>query len=150
MGSSCSGNERVAEMFPSHRRGVGDKINFVSVIAGTLDLNATSVGPNAVVAGSHSRAKRMVASQSSREMDMSNDIRILGTAELDTVAGGTTVEEAMALMAKWNAAITAAGQAAIEGGMPTIPAPGLTVWNGAQLGGSGSGGKGGSCPGGCH
>jgi len=77
---------------PSHRRGVGDKINFVSVIAGTLDLNATSVGPNAVVAGSHSRAKRMVASQSSREMDMSNDIRILGTAELDTVAGGTSLK----------------------------------------------------------
>ena len=80
---------------------------------------------------------------------MSNDIRILNAAELDTVTGGTSVEEAMALMAKWNAAITAAGQAAIEGGMPNIPAPGLSVWNGAQQGG-GSGGRGGGCPGGCH
>jgi len=37
----------------------------------------------------------------------------LNTTELDTVAGGTSYQEAFANMAKWNAAITAAGEAAI-------------------------------------
>jgi len=39
-------------------------------------------------------------------------IRELNDRELDLAAGGTTVEEAVALMNKWNAAITAAGQQA--------------------------------------
>jgi hypothetical protein len=70
---------------------------------------------------------------------MSNDIRILSTAELDNVAGGTTVEEAMALMAKWNAAITAAGQAGIEAANRGLFTPI-----------SGHKGTGGSCPGQYH
>ena len=39
----------------------------------------------------------------------------LNTAELDSVSAGTSYQEAFANMAKWNAAITAAGQNAIEG-----------------------------------
>jgi hypothetical protein len=38
----------------------------------------------------------------------------LNIAELDNVSGGTTIEEATALMTKWNAAITASGQKGIE------------------------------------
>jgi hypothetical protein len=50
----------------------------------------------------------------------------LDIAELDTVAGGTSYQEAFANMARWNAAITAAGEAAIEnagmfGPMPKPP-----------------------------
>jgi hypothetical protein len=57
---------------------------------------------------------------------MTYELRI---AELDKVSGGTTIEEANALMAKWNAAITAAGQAGIEnagmfGPMPKPPSGG--------------------------
>ena len=36
----------------------------------------------------------------------------LNVAELNEVSGGTSYQEAFANMAKWNAAITAAGQAA--------------------------------------
>jgi hypothetical protein len=79
----------------------------------------------------------MVASKQ-WETDMSNDIRILGDAELDTVAGGTSVEEAMALMAKWNAAITAAGQAGIDSANRALFTP------------IRPGGHGGSCPGQYH
>jgi hypothetical protein len=68
------------------------------------------------------------------EITMGNDIRILSAAELDTVAGGTSVEEAMALMAKWNAAITAAGQAGIESANRDLFTP------------IRPGGTGGSCP----
>ncbi len=42
------------------------------------------------------------------------EIRLLDAAELDSVSGGTTVEEAMALMAVWNRNITLAGQAAMS------------------------------------
>ena len=52
----------------------------------------------------------------------------LNTAELDWVSGGTTIEEATALMNKWNAAITAAGQRAegesLFGPMPKPPGGG--------------------------
>jgi hypothetical protein len=43
---------------------------------------------------------------------MTNELKI---GELDTVSGGTSYQEAFANMAKWNAAITAAGQRGIEG-----------------------------------
>jgi hypothetical protein len=57
----------------------------------------------------------------------------LNIAELDEVSGGTSPEEAMALMDKWNKAITAAGQAGIDFA-PIKPGPG----------------NGGSCPGQYH
>jgi hypothetical protein len=40
----------------------------------------------------------------------------LSDADLDSVTGATSYVEAFANMAKWNAAITAAGQGGIEGG----------------------------------
>jgi hypothetical protein len=61
----------------------------------------------------------------------------LNIAELDKVSGGTTIEEANALMTKWNAAITAAGKAGIESANIFAPIPGPT-------------GNGGSCPGQYH
>jgi hypothetical protein len=54
----------------------------------------------------------------------------LNTTELDAVSGGTSYQEAFANMARWNAAITAAG----ENAMLFTPI-------------HGSKGNGGSCPG---
>ena len=44
------------------------------------------------------------------------DIRELNDHELDLAAGGTSIEEATALMNKWNAAITQAGLNATKAG----------------------------------
>lgn len=70
----------------------------------------------------------------------------LNRADLDDVSGGTSVEEAMQLMKKWNTYITLAGtrlegEGGIVGGgkgSNSFPPPG---------GGSGGGG---GCHGGCH
>lgn len=47
---------------------------------------------------------------------MNDRVYALDDAALDTVTGATSYQEAFANMARWNAAITAAGNAGIEGG----------------------------------
>jgi hypothetical protein len=69
-----------------------------------------------------------------QEPDMNHELNI---DELDTVSGGTSYQEAYDNMIKWNAAITAAGQAGIEAANIFTPIPG-------------SKGNGGSCPGQYH
>ncbi|WP_439924968.1 hypothetical protein [Nitrobacter sp. JJSN] len=54
---------------------------------------------------------------------MTHGIRELNTTETDSVSGATSVEEAMALMAKWNKAITEAGENAYMFGYGHSPKP---------------------------